>query len=338
MKEILVYLIKRCSACKIEKTLNGFYKSKNGKYGVTHQCKQCMKEYQIKNAEKIKARKKAYNDAHREEISAYNKAYKKTHEEEVRVRVRDKEYYEKNKERIHAQTKEYREANHEEILAKKKEYYENNRAEVLVKLKEYRESHKEEIAAYKKAWKVRNRARLKARHEERYANDISYKLAILLRTRLYCAYKNNQKTGSAVRDLGCTISELRKYLESKFYRHLKTREPMTWKNHGSGPGNWNIDHIIPLASLDLNVEEQRLKACHYTNLQPLWFEENMSKSNKLDWEIYGQCFTGVFGLKTRIARKIGSTPTRMVRRAYKRCGERKIERKAMEAVKDIIIG
>ena len=46
MNDILVYLIKRCSACKIEKTLNGFYKSKNGKYGVTHQCKQCMKEYQ----------------------------------------------------------------------------------------------------------------------------------------------------------------------------------------------------------------------------------------------------------------------------------------------------
>jgi len=59
---------------------------------------------------------------------------------------------------------------------------------------------------------------------------------------------------------------------------------MTWDNYGSGPGSWNIDHIIPLSSFDLTDREQFLEACHYTNLQPLWFEDNMEKGSQLDWE------------------------------------------------------
>lgn len=43
----------------------------------------------------------------------------------------------------------------------------------------------------------------------------------------------------------------------------------------------NIDHIKPLASFDLTDRSQFLEACHYTNLQPLWSEDNIEKSNKL---------------------------------------------------------
>jgi hypothetical protein len=85
------------------------------------------------------------------------------------------------------------------------------------------------------------------------------------------AIKNGQKAGSAVDDLGCSIEFLRAYLEAHF------NPGMTWDNWGQGPGKWHIDHIVPLAWFDLTNREQFLSACHYTNLQPLWSEENLSK-------------------------------------------------------------
>lgn len=98
------------------------------------------------------------------------------------------------------------------------------------------------------------------------------KLGGNLRSRLNQAIKNNQKAGSAVADLGCSVEELRAYLESKF-------EPgMTWENHSLT--GWHIDHIKCLDSFDLSDREQLKEACNYANLQPLWAKENIKKSNK----------------------------------------------------------
>jgi len=106
--------------------------------------------------------------------------------------------------------------------------------------------------------------------------DIDYRLRQNLRKRLCKAIKINQKAGSAVRDLACSIEELKRYLESQF------QEGMTWENWGRGKDCWHIDHIKPLASFDLTEEEQFKKACHYSNLQPLWEEDNLEKSNRLE--------------------------------------------------------
>jgi len=64
--------------------------------------------------------------------------------------------------------------------------------------------------------------------------------------------------------------ELKDYLEARF------TSDMSWDNYGS---YWQIDHIRPCASFDLTDPIQFKQACHYTNLQPLWWFENISKSD-----------------------------------------------------------
>jgi len=69
------------------------------------------------------------------------------------------------------------------------------------------------------------------------------------------------------------------YIESLF------EEGMTWDNWGTWVGKWDpenprwhVDHIIPLSSVD-NIEDTKL-LWHYTNLRPMWGNQNLSKGKK----------------------------------------------------------
>ena len=128
-------------------------------------------------------------------------------------------------------------------------------------------------------WHRKNRDSSLVRERERLTIDLNFRLRRYLRNRTRGALKGGWKSGSAVNDLGCTVDEGLVYLKSKF------QPGMTWDNWGQGIGKWNVDHIIPLASVDLEDREQFLKVSHYTNLQPLWSEDNLSKGAKpiLDW-------------------------------------------------------
>lgn len=133
------------------------------------------------------------------------------------------------------------------------------------------EKHKEAVWS----WQERNRVKLneyRRKYEKsRKEKDPEFKLVLAIRSRFRSAFARGCKKGSAVKMLGCTMTELRAHLEAKFH------PGMTWENYGE----WHIDHIRPLASFDLGDPEQAKVACHYTNLQPLWAVENLQKGARI---------------------------------------------------------
>ena len=85
-------------------------------------------------------------------------------------------------------------------------------------------------------------------------------------------YTGTKKTLSAIRLVGCSSSELLAHIQSTF------KPGMTWENRRM----WHVDHIKPCAAFDLTDVEQQKQCFHYTNLQALWAEENMSKGKKFN--------------------------------------------------------
>lgn len=145
----------------------------------------------------------------------------------------------------------------------KKQLYTLKAKQISNKNSEYQRVNKVKIATYQASYR-----------KEKLQNDPYYRLSLILRCRLNSAIKNKIKSGSAISDLGCSIEFFKDYIESKF-------EPgMTWDNHIKF--GWHIDHIRPLASFDLSDPNQIKLACHYTNLQPLWWKDNLVKSKKME--------------------------------------------------------
>jgi hypothetical protein len=150
--------------------------------------------------------------------------------------------------------------------------------------KQYRTRNKEKVNAQIKVWRSCHPGWYREYQNNRSKKDISYKLTRRLRQRLYDITRDNQKAGSAVRDLGCSPKELKQHLEKLFYVRC-TGQQMCWEDILNG--EVHIDHITPLSKFNLEDKEQFLKAFHYSNLQPLWEEDNNEKYDKIPIELGG---------------------------------------------------
>lgn len=176
---------------------------------------------------------------------------------------------EKNKEKLSAYHKKNYKKNSEKIKKRSQDRRLKNPEQTKIYFKKYRVKNLETLALYKKEYYEKNKAKIFQKIKQRSKEDIVFRLKSQLRSRLRKALKRNSKKGSAVEDLGCSIVSLKNYLQNKF------KPGMSWDNWSLK--GWHIDHIVPLSAFDLTVEEELKKACHYTNLQPLWAKDNHSK-------------------------------------------------------------
>jgi hypothetical protein len=191
-------------------------------------------------------------------------------------RIQKRVYIDNNRERVRATQKNWRSKNQAKIKTGMKEWRLLNREYLLAKKKEDYKQNKEHYRDLMKKWyranKLYVRTRMRAYQTRRCKTDLQYKLSRSLRTRMNLALRRKVKPGSTIKALGVPISDLIKYLETKFL------PGMTWSNHGLK--GWHIDHIKPLSSFDLTDPNQFKKAAHYTNLQPLWACDNIAKGSR----------------------------------------------------------
>lgn len=206
--------------------------------------KRYRREYYLKN----KAR----------ELENHKKYYSTNKEKCLNIA---KNSYTKNKDVINHKKKQNYLQNKEVISSKHKLYHIQNKDKLNQNSKNYRMTHPDKIRQYNKMY-----------GKTRKMSDINFRIGCNLRSRMNAALKANQKAGSSVRDLGCSIPEFKQYIEKKWL------VGMTWVNWNKC--GWHLDHIIPLSSFDLTKRDQFLAACHYTNFQPLWARDNIKKGNR----------------------------------------------------------
>ena len=150
----------------------------------------------------------------------------------------------------------------------KREYSKKWHAEHPEYSKQYYAEHKKDPEYRKKRNKIGTKY-----HKRRYHNDLAYKLSENMSTAIYKSLKGNKNGYHWETLVGYTLEQLKEYLESLF------RPGMSWENYGE----WHIDHIIPISLWKFSSPEDReFKQCWaLANLQPLWWEDNIRKGNKI---------------------------------------------------------
>jgi hypothetical protein len=171
------------------------------------------------------------------------KAFRLKHPD--KMKAKRKKYYAKHKEQFNESSNARYARTKDAVCEKQKEYRENNRAAILERIRRYRRS--------KRA-------------------DPLFRLQNILRSRLNGVLRERRKVGSAVRDLGCSVDDLRAMLEAQW------RPGWSWENYGT---DWQIDHYFPMACANLEDRAELLAVVNYRNLRALSRQENADKSDSV---------------------------------------------------------
>ena len=210
-----------------------------------------------------KLKRKEYN-------KKYLREYRKTHKEYYKQYF--KNYGKNNCEKLKKYRHNYHKENINDIHNKKCEYYQQNKS----RIKQKNDINRPYRKVYNKYYYEQNKTDIMdaacIRTKKRYHTDALFKTKMLLRGRLYdiCKRKNIIKPKTMAL-LGCDLKFFKTHIESLFL------PGMSWDNHGKW--GWHIDHIMPLESAKTSEDMKTL--CHYKNLQPLWWYDNLSKGGTI---------------------------------------------------------
>lgn len=177
-------------------------------------------------------------------------------------------YREVNKDTIKNKHKEWRLRNKDYICEKSKQYYENNTESIKSKRSKYYYDNKDLI----------NKKRLqKANTKRHYCDVYRTKEVIKNSIRRTIRKKHMNRKNNVTEIIGCSYEYLWNHLCGTFEENYGI--PREWLSSF----DYHIDHIIPLDSAKTVEDVYCLN--HFTNLQILLATDNISKSNKLHWEL-----------------------------------------------------
>lgn len=144
-------------------------------------------------------------------------------------------------------------------------------------LQEWRKNNPDTV----KLWVNKNHAKVRSYYRKCMNSDPMRKIAHSVRRRMWGLIKGCKETRRIDRYCitGCDGEFLRKYLEGLW------SDGMNWSNYGKY--GWHVDHIIPCSSFDMSSMEEIKKCFHYSNLQPLWWRDNLTKKDKMPVDICG---------------------------------------------------
>lgn len=251
---------RKCNKEKIILTNNDYYKK--NKETIT----KVKKAYNNKNKEKITQQSSEYYIKNKEKILEYKREWR--NKNKLKIAKQRAEYYQKNKLTLLENSKKYnvnwRKDNQEHIVKVNAEYRKNNKEKITLSSANYNKNNLDKLSTYKR---------------ERRKNDSLFRLIGSIRSRLtiFLKSKNITKSNSTFNMIGCTPEELKLHLEKQF------TDGMCWELYGS---KIHTDHRIPLASA--TTEEEALKLCHFSNLQPMWADENLAKGSKMPEDFYSE--------------------------------------------------
>lgn len=244
---------KICSICNNDLPLDSFYYLKS-KMAYMPKCKSCYSEHRKQITLKYRIKNK-------DEIAQKLSIYRKNNKSKRNI------YYANNREKLKEANKRSYEKNRDVNIQKRKEWYLNNKEVHAAARLKYQTENKDKLKLARRKWE-----------NEKLRTDIDFRLQKKLRGRIREStkgvYKKSQKTEELI---GCDIQFFKNYIERQF------SDGMTWENWSQF--GWHIDHKIPLSWFNLANENCRKMAFHYTNMQPLWWEENLSKKNKFNHHI-----------------------------------------------------
>lgn len=267
-------------AANIEKyraTGRAWYKTNKEK------CQATDRDWYKTNREKVLATKAAWREKNHEKILQAGRAKRAANPEKHRAairrqrlakleyaRARDRAWHARNAEKVRAAKNARRAANPEHTRAAARALYAKNPEKHRKATQIWRQTNREKIGTQQREWRKAHPGYAKKHAQE----NLQYRIATRLRGRLNDALKGKTRSASAVKDLGCTIPELKAYLESLW-------EPgMNWDNWGRGENDWQIDHILAFWEINVLNTEDLKRVCHYKNLRPLWRVQNQSRPRR----------------------------------------------------------
>lgn len=173
----------------------------------------------------------------------------KTQEQKARLAEHSRQYHQRNRKDCLAKMK-----------ARNKAYYQANKESIKEAAKKYQQENRAARNSYKSQWQ-----------SDRVKSDPNFRAVVVMRKLVSRCIERIQKGRTqnirTAERLGYTTEQFRQRIESQF------TAGMNWANYG----DWQIDHIKPIAAFDMASEDDIKSANMLCNLRPMWGHDNIAK-------------------------------------------------------------